>query len=112
MAKKRVYEMARELGLENKELVEKLRAMGFSVKSHSSSLEEVEAEAAMAKIRGSAEQDKPKKVVAPAGVVREGPLLAPGYVEARLEAGEVVLDRIEELPSVPPGRGRGRGGSP
>ena len=51
-------------------------------------------------------------VRAPDGVVREVPLLAPWYVEARLEAGEVVLDRIEELPSVPPGRGRGRGGSP
>lgn len=71
MAKKRVYEMAKELGLSNKEVVEKLKAMGFNVKSHSSSLEEVEAEAALRRIRGG---EKPaaesKKVATPAGVVR------------------------------------------
>ena len=71
MAKKRVYEMAKELGLSNKEVVDKLQALGFDVKSHSSSLEEVEADAAISRIRGeSAEPEEPKKVAAPAGVVR------------------------------------------
>ena len=71
MAKKRVYEMAKELGLSNKEVVDKLQALGFDVKSHSSSLEDVEADAAMSRIRGeTAEPEAPKKVAAPAGVVR------------------------------------------
>jgi len=40
MAKKRVYELAKELGLENKELISRLEKIGIAVKSHSSTLEE------------------------------------------------------------------------
>jgi translation initiation factor IF-2 len=40
MAKKRVHEVAKELGLTNNELVEKLKAWQYDVKSHSSTLEE------------------------------------------------------------------------
>ncbi len=40
MAKLRVYELARELNLENKALLEKMEKMGIEVKSHMSSLDE------------------------------------------------------------------------
>ncbi len=40
MAKLRVYELARELNLENKALLEKIEKMGIEVKSHMSSLDE------------------------------------------------------------------------
>ena len=40
MAKLRVYELARELNLENKALLEKMETMGIEVKSHMSSLDE------------------------------------------------------------------------
>ncbi|MDA3894616.1 MAG: translation initiation factor IF-2 [Desulfobacteraceae bacterium] len=40
MAKLRVYELARELNLENKALLEKMEEMGIEVKSHMSSLDE------------------------------------------------------------------------
>ena len=40
MAKLRVYELARELNLENKVLLEKMEKMGIDVKSHMSSLDE------------------------------------------------------------------------
>ncbi len=40
MAKVRVYELARELNLENKALLEKIEMMGIEVKSHMSSLDE------------------------------------------------------------------------
>ncbi len=45
------------------------------------------------------------------GAVREVPLVAPWYVEARLARGEVVVDRFEELPAISPGGrpGKGRG---
>jgi len=43
MAKIRVYEIAKEIGIESKVLVEKLKALGFEVKSHASALEESEA---------------------------------------------------------------------
>ena len=40
MAKKRVYELAKEMGLDNKELISRLEKIGIAVKSHSSTLEE------------------------------------------------------------------------
>ena len=40
MAKIRVYELARDLNMNNKELLEKIAAMDIAIKSHMSSLEE------------------------------------------------------------------------
>jgi translation initiation factor IF-2 len=40
MSKKRVYELAKDLGLENKELISRLEKIGIAVKSHSSTLED------------------------------------------------------------------------
>lgn len=40
MSKKRVYELAKELGIENKELIAHLEKLGIAVKSHSSTLED------------------------------------------------------------------------
>jgi translation initiation factor IF-2 len=44
MSKKRVYELAKELGIENKEMIARLEKLGISVKSHSSALEDAEVE--------------------------------------------------------------------
>ncbi|MDO9558887.1 MAG: translation initiation factor IF-2 [Syntrophales bacterium] len=44
MSKKRVYELAKELGIENKELIARLEKLGITVKSHSSSLEDSDVE--------------------------------------------------------------------
>ncbi len=44
MSKKRVYELARDLGIENKELIARLEKLGITVKSHSSSLEDSDVE--------------------------------------------------------------------
>lgn len=40
MAKKRVYELAKEMGIDNRELIVRLEKIGIAVKSHSSTLEE------------------------------------------------------------------------
>ncbi|AQS59337.1 translation initiation factor IF-2 [Desulforamulus ferrireducens] len=40
MAKKRVHELAKELNIDNKELINKLTSMGINVKSHMSALED------------------------------------------------------------------------
>ncbi len=42
---KRVYELARELDMESKELVERINAMGIEVKSHSSVVSDIDAQA-------------------------------------------------------------------
>lgn len=40
MAKMRVYELANELGIENKQIIEFLNTTEYTVKSHSSSVED------------------------------------------------------------------------
>ena len=67
MAKKRVHEIAKELKshgieLDNKEVVTELLALGYDVKSHSSSLEDDQANAAIQRIIDSR---KPKATPAP-----------------------------------------------
>jgi translation initiation factor IF-2 len=70
MSKKRVHELGKQLkehGIElsNQELVEKLHALGYDVKSHSSSLEDDQAQSAFERILG---EKKPKPApVRPAG---------------------------------------------
>ncbi|MGH2707078.1 MAG: translation initiation factor IF-2 N-terminal domain-containing protein, partial [Actinomycetota bacterium] len=41
--KARVHEIAKELGLSSKEVIEKLEALGVEVRSHSSMIEEAQA---------------------------------------------------------------------
>lgn len=56
MAKVRVHELAKELGLSSKETIEKLAQIGVEVKSHSSSVEEEVAD----KLRGKGKAASPK----------------------------------------------------
>ena len=42
MSKKRLYEIAKEVGVESKVIVAKAQELGLSVKSHSSSVEEAD----------------------------------------------------------------------
>ncbi|GBC99050.1 Translation initiation factor IF-2 [bacterium HR17] len=51
MTKVRVYDLARELGVSNKELVDLLRQLGEEVKSHSSTIDEKTAEAVRELVR-------------------------------------------------------------
>ena len=59
MPKKRVYELAKELGLENKDLIAHLEKIGITVKSHSSSLEDSEVE----RIKGELLAREPRQMV-------------------------------------------------
>ncbi|HMK98425.1 MAG TPA: translation initiation factor IF-2 N-terminal domain-containing protein, partial [Acidimicrobiales bacterium] len=62
MSKKiRVYELARELGLTNKEGLELCLSMGIGVTSHSSSIEEAQAD----RVRRKAEREGLKRAHAP-----------------------------------------------
>ncbi|MCX5850739.1 MAG: translation initiation factor IF-2 [Deltaproteobacteria bacterium] len=44
MSKTRVYELAKEIGIDNKEMISRLEKLGIAVKSHSSSLEDSDVE--------------------------------------------------------------------
>ena len=59
MPKKRVYELAKELGLANKDLIAHLEKIGITVKSHSSSLEDSEVE----RIKGELLAREPRQIV-------------------------------------------------
>src|SRR5260370_34351482 len=61
MAKKRVYELAKDLGLSNKEMVDWLKAHEYDVKSHSSSIEDDQAQSVMERVLG----ERAPKPVAP-----------------------------------------------
>src|SRR5207248_5200618 len=60
-ARIRVYELARELGLTNKETLDLCAALGIGVKSHSSSIEDAQAD----RVRRKADRDGLRREVQP-----------------------------------------------
>lgn len=62
MAKIRVYELAKELNISSKELIEKLGDLDVSISSHMSSIEEEEADLIRDLFKESKEDTSPKKV--------------------------------------------------
>src|SRR6266542_1205122 len=115
MSKKRVHELGKQLkehGIElsNQELVEKLHALGYDVKSHSSSLEDDQAASAFEKIVG---EKKPKPApVRPRGagfVVRKRAHTEPPTVIAPAGAyvpePEAAYEPADEAPVSQPDEG-------
>src|SRR6188768_3024320 len=96
MSKKRVHEIAKELKshgieLDNKEVVTELVSLGYDVKSHSSSLEDDQAVAAVQKI---VDKRKPR-ISAP-------PVAAKGFMVRRKAPTEVVEVPVQEAYVPPP----------
>ncbi|MBW2051956.1 MAG: translation initiation factor IF-2 [Deltaproteobacteria bacterium] len=58
MGKTRVYELAKQLNMSNKELVNKLKEMGYSIKSHSSTVDDSQ----VSEIKGRLEGRKSKEM--------------------------------------------------
>ena len=65
MSKKRLYEIAKELGKESKEVVARAKELGLDVKSHSSSVEEAVAAKIAASFKPAAAQKAEAKPTAP-----------------------------------------------
>src|SRR5436305_9755850 len=109
MAKKRVYELAKDLGLSNKEMVDWLRAHEYDVKSHSSSLEDDQAQAVVEKFKG---EKAPKAAAAPSAarptgsgvVLRRKRADTAAEVEAHEQAAAagVAPPVVHEVPKPPP----------
>ncbi|TSO26460.1 translation initiation factor IF-2 [Lactobacillus sp. LL6] len=57
MTKKRIYEVAKELGIDNKVVVDKAKDLGFDVKNHMSSIEDSQAN----RLKGSFQNSAPAK---------------------------------------------------
>ncbi len=73
MGKKRVHELAKEFGLENREAVLLLQQGGVDVKTHSSSVYEDEARAVLMKARGKAAPQAPTAMAAEPTPSASGP---------------------------------------
>ncbi|MBA4423929.1 MAG: hypothetical protein C0390_12665, partial [Syntrophus sp. (in: bacteria)] len=98
MSKKRVYELAKELGLENKELIARLEKIGIAVRSHSSSLDDADLE----RIQAELLSPEPREVVEQrikSTVIRRRAVRLPAE-EIRPE--EVAPAAPEETPAVEP----------
>ncbi|HFU4006757.1 TPA: translation initiation factor IF-2 N-terminal domain-containing protein, partial [Streptococcus suis] len=65
MSKKRLNEIARELGVSSKEVVAKAQELGFEVKSHASSVDEASAKRLADSFNQKAEAPKPADKVQP-----------------------------------------------
>src|SRR5688572_3870643 len=96
-AKMRVYEIAKEVGIPNKDLIAKIRALGLEVNNHMSSLDADD----VARIKRSLEKEK-AGVSAPAQTQR----LSSGTVLRRRSAGDKAETQapvtVEERHAPPP----------
>lgn len=104
MSKKRLYEIAKEVGVESKVVVAKAQELGLSVKSHSSSVEEADANRITSSLKGGAVKaaSKPASKVAPAPKEEK---VAPKVVEAPASkptpAKESPKAEAKETPATP-----------
>lgn len=85
MSKKRLYEIAKELGKSSKEIVDYAQELGLDVKSHSSSVDESDAKRIAAKFSGNAKPAAAKAKVEKAAekTVVEAPKAAPAKPQSR-----------------------------
>ena len=83
MGKLRVHELAKKLGLQNQELVEKLTKAGLTVKTHSSTVDEAEAMKAF-------NADRPK--AAPVDAGRPRTMVRRFVADAVVEPPPVVVE--------------------
>src|SRR6266852_5187506 len=97
MAKKRVYELAKDLGLSNKEMVDWLKAHEYDVKSHSSSLEDDQALAVTEKFRG----ERSPKAAAPKASA-SGVVLRRKKADTLGPDGQPLGEHAEPPPPPPP----------
>lgn len=85
MSKKRLYEIAKELGKSSKEIVDYAQELGLDVKSHSSSVDESDAKRIAAKFSGNTKTAAAKAKVEKAAekTVVEAPKAAPAKPQSR-----------------------------
>ena len=82
MIKTRVYEVARELGLDNRELVTKLATLGIQVRNHMSSIDPADADRVKRAIEKEKQQNVVEERIRPT-VVRRRSVAATGWRSRR-----------------------------
>ncbi len=97
MAKIRVYQLAKELSVENAELIDKLKSLGFEVKNHMSTLSEGEVDRVRSDYTKT-EEVKVDEIRIKPGIIRRRKKAA--EVPEVVEAAEEVTAETEEAPAV------------
>jgi translation initiation factor IF-2 len=111
MSKKRVYELAKDMGLENRELISRLEKIGIAVKSHSSTLEDGDLERIQAELLAPEAREVVEKRIK-STVIRRRAIRTPleespaeevvaAPPETKEEPHEVAARSIEETPAEP-----------
>jgi translation initiation factor IF-2 len=105
MAKKRVHELAKELGLENKDLIAHLERLGITVKSHASTLEDHEIERVKEDLQATSPrqivEERIKTTVIRRRAVRAAVEATPEHEEAAPEKGKPDTTIPAETPEPP-----------
>ena len=104
MSKKRLYEIAKEVGVESKVVVAKAQELGLSVKSHSSSVEEADANRISSSLKGGdvKAESKPASKAAPVPKKEKvAPKVDKVPVAKSAPAKEVSKAEVKEAPATP-----------
>ncbi|TAA66596.1 translation initiation factor IF-2 [Streptococcus sp. LQJ-218] len=108
MSKKRLYEIAKELGKESKEVVARAKELGLDVKSHSSSVEEAAAAKIAASFKSAAAPKAEAKPVAPKASAEKkaekSEPAKPALAKERAKSAEPVAPKIEKVAAKPQSR--------
>ena len=108
MSKKRLYEIAKELGKESKEVVARAKELGLDVKSHSSSVEEAVAAKIAASFKPAAAPKAEAKPAAPKASAekkaeKSGPA-KPAVAKEEAKPAEPVAPKTEKVAAKPQSR--------
>ena len=108
MSKKRLYEIAKELGKESKEVVARAKELGLDVKSHSSSVEEAVAAKIAASFKPAAAPKEEVKPAAPKASaekkVEKSEPAKPAVAKEEAKSAEPVAPKTEKVAAKPQSR--------
>lgn len=108
MSKKRLYEIAKELGKESKEVVARAKELGLDVKSHSSSVEEAAAAKIAASFKSAAAPKAEAKPVTPKASAEKkaekSESAEPAVAKEVAKSAEPVAPKIEKVAAKPQSR--------
>ncbi|PMC00982.1 MULTISPECIES: translation initiation factor IF-2 [Streptococcus] len=107
MSKKRLYEIAKELGKESKEVVARAKELGLDVKSHSSSVEEAVAAKIAASFKSAAPKVEAKPVAPKASAEKKAEKsepAKPAVAREEAKAAEQVAPKTEKAAVKPQSR--------
>ena len=108
MSKKRLYEIAKELGKESKEVVARAKELGLDVKSHSSSVEEAVAAKIAASFKPAAAPKAEAKPAAPKASAEKkaekSEQAKPAVAREEAKAAEPVAPKTEKVAAKPQSR--------